>query len=97
MRAAALQVADLELDLLARTACRGDASITLQPREFTLLDEAALASRGGSCVGGELDQALEEIRGINATFEALDLAPLLVSLAEVYEVVFDRLSPSEGR
>ena len=33
-----LQVADLELDLLARTARRGDVPIALQPREFTLLE-----------------------------------------------------------
>ena len=35
------------------------------------LDEAAGASRAGRCVGAELDQALEETRGISATFEAL--------------------------
>ena len=33
-----LQVADLELDLLARSARRGDVDIALQPREFTLLE-----------------------------------------------------------
>ncbi|HEY2032098.1 MAG TPA: response regulator transcription factor [Rhizomicrobium sp.] len=33
-----LQVGDLELDLLTRTAKRGDASIDLQPREFRLLE-----------------------------------------------------------
>ncbi|NND91083.1 MAG: response regulator transcription factor [Granulosicoccus sp.] len=33
-----LQVADLHLDLLARTARRGDQDIDLQPREFTLLE-----------------------------------------------------------
>lgn len=33
-----LQVADLELDLLSRTAKRGDQDIELQPREFTLLE-----------------------------------------------------------
>ena len=33
-----LAVADLELDLLARTARRGDVEIALQPREFTLLE-----------------------------------------------------------
>ena len=33
-----LQVADLELDLLARTASRGGTPIVLQPREFTLLE-----------------------------------------------------------
>ncbi|HEY5336960.1 MAG TPA: response regulator transcription factor [Rhizomicrobium sp.] len=33
-----LQVGDLELDLLTRTANRGEASIDLQPREFRLLE-----------------------------------------------------------
>ena len=33
-----LQVGDLELDLLTRTAKRGEASIDLQPREFRLLE-----------------------------------------------------------
>ena len=33
-----LTVADLELDLLKRTARRGDVPIELQPREFTLLE-----------------------------------------------------------
>ena len=33
-----LQVGDLELDLLTRTAVRGEASIDLQPREFRLLE-----------------------------------------------------------
>ena len=33
-----LQVADLHLDLLARTARRADQDIELQPREFTLLE-----------------------------------------------------------
>jgi two-component system OmpR family response regulator len=33
-----IQVADLYLDLLARTAKRGDVEIDLQPREFTLLE-----------------------------------------------------------
>ncbi len=33
-----LNVADLRLDLLARTATRGGESIELQPREFTLLE-----------------------------------------------------------
>ena len=33
-----LQVGDLELDLLTRTARRGEASIDLQPREFRLLE-----------------------------------------------------------
>jgi two-component system OmpR family response regulator len=33
-----LQVGDLELDLLTRTAKRGEASIELQPREFRLLE-----------------------------------------------------------
>ena len=33
-----LQVHDLELDLLSRTARRGDVAIELQPREFTLLE-----------------------------------------------------------
>lgn len=33
-----LQVADLYLDLLGRTAKRGDQEIELQPREFTLLE-----------------------------------------------------------
>ena len=33
-----LQVGDLELDLLTRTAKRGSASIDLQPREFRLLE-----------------------------------------------------------
>jgi len=33
-----LNVADLELDLLKRTARRGDVNIELQPREFTLLE-----------------------------------------------------------
>lgn len=33
-----LQVGDLELDLLTRTAKRGDAVIDLQPREFRLLE-----------------------------------------------------------
>ena len=33
-----LEVGDLELDLLTRTAKRGDASIDLQPREFRLLE-----------------------------------------------------------
>ncbi len=33
-----LTVADLELDLLKRTVRRGDVSIDLQPREFTLLE-----------------------------------------------------------
>ena len=33
-----LQVGDLELDLLSRTATRGGAKIDLQPREFRLLE-----------------------------------------------------------
>jgi len=33
-----LQVADLEMDLLARTVKRGDVKIDLQPREFRLLE-----------------------------------------------------------
>jgi two-component system OmpR family response regulator len=33
-----LNVADLQLDLLARTATRGGETIELQPREFTLLE-----------------------------------------------------------
>jgi two-component system OmpR family response regulator len=33
-----LQVGDLELDLLSRTATRGGAKIDLQPREFLLLE-----------------------------------------------------------
>ena len=33
-----LQVADLEIDLLKRTARRGDTDIELQPREFVLLE-----------------------------------------------------------
>ena len=33
-----LQVGDLELDLLTRTATRGEAAIDLQPREFRLLE-----------------------------------------------------------
>jgi two-component system, OmpR family, response regulator len=34
----ALKVADLEIDLLARTVCRGGIEIDLQPREFRLLE-----------------------------------------------------------
>jgi two-component system OmpR family response regulator len=33
-----LRVADLEVDLLARSACRGGQAIDLQPREFELLE-----------------------------------------------------------
>lgn len=40
-------------------------------RLFISLDEAAERSRAGICVGDDLDQALEETRAINSTFEAL--------------------------
>ena len=42
--ATTLQVADLEIDLITRTARRGDVSITLTNREFALLETLAEAS-----------------------------------------------------
>ena len=39
-----LRVADLEIDLLARTATRGDQQIVLTNREFALLETLATAS-----------------------------------------------------
>ena len=40
-------------------------------RLWIRIDEAASRSRSGHCVGDELDAALEEASGIDATFEAL--------------------------
>lgn len=40
-------------------------------RLYMTIDEAATKSRGGSCVGDDLDGALDEAQAINATFEAL--------------------------
>src|SRR5207344_3004994 len=45
-----LQVGDLELDLLTRTAKRAGAAIDLQPREFRLL-EYLMRHAAGKCVG----------------------------------------------
>ena len=40
-------------------------------RLWIRIEEAAARSRDGHCVGDELDAALEEARGVDATFEAL--------------------------